>query len=198
MEIINLEKLIAQSSQNPELQKVVKLDEAAKALLTNMQLPSNKLVRNAEEVKQYMEQQQQQQQNQPPDPNVLKAQAEMARIEVEKEKLALERERLQFQREQAYHQAQMQYAAKQEANDARVLEAQSGLVREQLKRDTALIQAGGRQEVEYAKLQQDAQKSERDLSIKEFMAGAKLELEANQQALTNKELELKRQTGSGI
>jgi hypothetical protein len=198
MEIINLEKLIAQTAQNPELQKVVKLDEAAKALITNMQLPSNKLVRNAEEVKQFVEQQQQQAQNQPPDPNVLKAQADMARIEVEKEKLALERERLQFQREQAYHQAQMQYAAKQEANDARVLEAQSGLVKEQLKRDTALIQAGGRQEIEYAKLEQDAQKNERDLSIKEFMAGAKLELEANQQALTNKELQLKAQTGSGI
>ena len=198
MEIINLEKLIAQTAQNPELQKVVKLDEAAKALLTNMQLPSNKLVRNAEEVRQFVEQQQQQAQNQPPDPAVLKAQADMARIEVEKEKIALERERLQFQREQAYHQAQMQYAAKQEANDARVLEAQSGLVKEQLKRDTALIQAGGRQEVEYAKLQQDAQKNERDLSIKEFMAGAKLELEANQQALTREELKMKRETGSGI
>ncbi len=122
----------------------------------------------------------------------------MARIEVEKEKLALERERLQFQREQAYHQAQMQYAAKQEANDARVLEAQSGLARDQLKRDTALIQAGARQQVDYAKLQQDAQIKDRDMSIKEFMAGAELELEANSQALVNKELELKARTGSGI
>lgn len=198
MEVINLEKLIAQSSQNPELQKVVKLDEAAKALITNMQLPSNKLVRNAEEVQQWVQQQQEQAKNQQPDPAVLKAQADMARIEVEKEKLALERERLQFQREQAYHQAQMQYAAKQEANDARVLEAQSGLARDQLKRDTALIQAGARQQIDYAKLQQDAQIKDRDMSIKEFMAGAELELEANSQALVNKELELKARTGSGI
>jgi len=39
---------------------------------------------------------------------------------------------------------------------------------------------------------------ERDLAIKEFTAGARLELDANKQALTKEEMELKRQTGAGI
>ena len=108
MEIVNLEKLIAQTSQNPELQRIIKLDDAAKALVSNMQLPSNKLVRNDQEQQQWDQEQQQKQQNQQPDPQVLKAQADMARIEVEKEKIALERERLQWDREQGQMRAQME------------------------------------------------------------------------------------------
>ena len=196
MEIINLEKLIAQASQNPELQKVVKMEEAAKALIANMQLPSNKLVRNAEEVKQFIEQQQQNQQQ--PDPAALKAQADMARVEVEKEKVALAREQLQWEREQGQMRAQLEYEAKQESNDARALEAQSGIQREQLKRDTALIQMASKQELDYTKVKEDVRLKERDLAIKEFTAGARLELDANKQALTKEEMELKRQTGAGI
>lgn len=198
MEIINLEKLIAQSSQNPELQRIVKLDGAARALVANMQLPSNNLVRNDEEVQQYDQEQQQKQQGQPQDPAVLKVQVEMARIEVEKEKIALERERLAWEREQGQMRAQMEYQAKQEANDARALEAASGLQQDQLRRDTAMITLAAKQNVEYAKVAADTKIKERDLAIKEFTAGAKLELDANKQALTAQELELARTTGEGI
>ena len=198
MEIVNLEKLIAQTSQNPELQRIIKLDDAAKALVSNMQLPSNKLVRNEQEQQQWDQEQQQKQQNQQPDPQVLKAQADMARIEVEKEKIALERERLQWDREQGQMRAQMEYQAKQEANDARALEAASGLQQDQLRRDTALITLAAKQDVEYAKVAADTKIKERDLAIKEFTAGAKLELDTNKQALTQQELDLARTTGEGI
>lgn len=196
MEIINLEKLIAQTAQNPELQKVIKLDEAAKALVANMQLPSNRLVRNEQEIQQFVQEQQQQQQQ--PDPATLKAQADMARIEVEKEKIALERERLAWEREQGQMRAMMEYQAKQESNDARALEAQATLQKEQLKRDTALVQMAARQQLDYEKTKMDVQLKQRDLAIKEFAAGAKLELDANKQALTKEEMELRRSTGQGI
>lgn len=198
MEIVNLEKLIAQTSQNPELQKIIKLDQAARALVSNMQLPSNNLVRNAQEQQQWDQEQQQKQQNQPPDPQVLKAQADMARIEVEKEKIALERERLAWDREQGQLRAQMEYQAKQEANDARALEAASGLQQDQLRRDTAMITLAAKQGVEYDKIAADTKIKERDLAIKEFTAGAKLELDANKQALVKEELDLARSTGEGI
>lgn len=198
MEIVNLEKLIAQTSQNPELQRIVKLDGASRALVSNMQLPSNNLVRNDEEVKQWEQEQQQKQQNQPQDPAILKTQVEMARIEVEKEKIALERERLAWEREQGQMRAQMEYQAKQEANDARALEAASGLQQDQLRRDTAMITLAAKQDVEYTKVAADTKIKERDLAIKEFTAGARLELDANKQALTAQELELARTTGEGI
>ena len=81
---------------------------------------------------------------------------------------------------------------------ARALEAASGLQQDQLRRDTAMITLAAKQNVEYAKVAADTKIKERDLAIKEFTAGAKLELDANKQALTAQELELARTTGDGI
>jgi uncharacterized protein involved in outer membrane biogenesis len=161
-------------------------------------LPSNNLVRNEEEVKQWEQEQQQKQQGQPPDPATLKMQVDMARIELEKEKLQLERERLQWEREDGQQRAMMEYQAKQEANDARALEASSGLQQDQLRRDVTMAQLAAKQNVDYAKVAADIKIKDRDLSIKEFTAGAKLELDANKQALTQQELDLARSTGEGI
>ena len=78
------------------------------------------------------------------------------------------------------------------------MEAASGLQQDQLRRDTALITLAAKQDVEYAKVAADTKIKERDLAIKEFTAGARLELDTNKQALTQQELDLARTTGEGI
>jgi hypothetical protein len=195
MEMINLEKLINQASQNPELAKVLKMDEAAKALIANLQLPSNKLVRNAEEVKQY---EQQQQQNQQPDPKMLEMQIKQQELELEKQRLGLEEKKLQFEQTLNQERARMEYQERMEANDARIAEAQATVIKEQTKRDTAMVNYASRTQMDQAALAAKINIAQRDQDIKEFEIGAKAELDANKQALVNKELDLKAKTGSGI
>ena len=195
MELINLEKLITQASQNPELSKVVKMDEAAKAMVSNMQLPSNKLVRNPQEIAEY---EQMMQQNQPQDPKMMEIQIRQQELEIEKEKIALEREKLQFEMQMGQQRAQMEFEERMEANDARIAEANSSVLKEQLKRDTAMTQYASRQQMDLAKLNAQVNIKERDQQIKEFELGIKTELDANKQSLTAEELRLKSLHGTGI
>jgi len=195
MESINLEKLIAQASQNPDLNKVIKLDEAARALVANMQLPSNRLVRNEKEVQAW---EQQQQQNQQPDPALLKLEVDKQALEIEKMKLQLEAQKLQWEREDGMQRAQMEYQAKQEANDARVIESQAKVQGEQLKKEQEYIQFATRTRMDKAKLDAEIAMKLRAQSAQEFVDGAKLELDANKQRLTERELNLAEKTGEGI
>ena len=220
MEMINLEKLINQSSQNPDLAKVVKLDECAKALVTSLQLPSGKLVRTTAEIKEYEEKQQQ---NQPPDPKVLEAQIKQGQLEIEKQRLELEKQKLQLEQakiqnamqiqqqqfamdqQKAQFEAglnqqrhQMEYEQKQEANDARIAEANASVLKAQLERDVALTNLAARQQTDQAKLQAQINIKDRDQQIKEFEIGVRTEIDANDQALKAKEMQLRRDTGQGI
>lgn len=195
MEMINLEKLINQASQNPELAKVVKMDEAAKALVSNLQLPSNKLVRNAQEVQQY---EQQQQQNQQPDPKMLEMQIRQQELELEKQRLELEKQKLQFDMQMGQQRAQMEYQERMEANDARIAEANASVLKAQTQRDTAMIQLAAKQELDQAKLGAQINIKERDQQIKEFELGIKTELDANKQALVQQELDIKKSGKTGI
>lgn len=195
MESINLEKLIAQASQNPDLNKVIKMDEAVKALVANMQLPSNRLVRNSEEIAEW---EQKQQENQQPDPAVLKLQIDQQQIEIEKMKLQLEQQRMEYEREQGMMKAQMEYKAKQEANDAHVIESQAKVQGEQLKKDQEYIQFATRTQMDKAKLDAEIAMKTRAQTSQEFLDGAKLELDANKQRLMERELNLAERTGEGI
>lgn len=195
MELINLEKLLAQAAQNPEVDACVKTDEIAKAIITNMQLPSAKLIRSSQEIAEYK---QQKSQNQQPDPKMAAVEAKMKEVEAKMSMIGLEKQRLQFESTIAAHQAQMDQQALQESNDARIAEAQSKVLSEQLKRDTAMTQLAAKQGIEMAKVQADIQVKQRDQAIKEFELGIKTELDANKQALQREEMQLKRDTGSGV
>lgn len=195
MEMINLEKLITQAAQNPELAKVVKMDEAAKALVSNLQLPSNKLVRNPEEVAQY---EQQMAQNQPQDPKMMEMQIKQQELELENRKLALEERKLQFEQELGQARVQMEFEERMEANDARIAESNAQVLKAQTQRDTAMIQLAARNQMDQAKLAAQINIKERDQQIKEFELGVKTELDANKQALTREELAMKSKFGTGI
>ena len=94
--------------------------------------------------------------------------------------------------------AQMEYEERQEANDARIAEANSSVLKEQLKRDTAMTQYASRAQMDLAKLNAQINIKERDQQIKEFELGIKTELDANKQALVQQELALKQSGKTGI
>ena len=160
-----------------------------------MQLPSNRLVRNEKEVQAW---EQQQQQNQQPDPALLKLEVDKQALEIEKMKLQLEAQKLQWEREDGMQRAQMEYQAKQEANDARVIESQAKVQGEQLKKEQEYIQFATRTRMDKAKLDAEIAMKLRAQSAQEFVDGAKLELDANKQRLTERELNLAEKTGEGI
>jgi hypothetical protein len=152
-------------------------------------------VRTQEEIAEY---DQHMAQNQSPDPATLKHQAEMGRLEVQREKLELERQQLAWERQHGQQRAMMEYEAKQEANDARAMEAIARVKAEQLKHDWALTQLAAKQGVDYAKLMSDLKVQERNANIREFVEAAKMEIDVNKQALHKEEMQLRRDTGQGI
>jgi hypothetical protein len=197
MELINLEKVIAQASQNPDLAKVIKMDEAAKVLVSNMMLPGSKIIRTPEEIAEYEQKMAEQQANNP-DPALLKVQIEQQRLELDRQKIELENMRLQFESTHNQQRAVMEFQERQEANDARVLEAQAGVMKEKLERDTAMIQFAARQQLDRDKLVADIQLKETDQAIKQFEIGARAELDAEKIATHRQEMKLKQEMGSGI
>lgn len=122
----------------------------------------------------------------------------MKEIEVKMQQLQLEQQRLQFESTIAAQQAQMDYQATQEANDARIAESQSRVLAEQTKRDTEMVKLAARREMDMAALNAEISIKQRDQAISEFVAGAKVELDANKQRLTERELKLAENTGEGI
>src|SRR5690606_26980129 len=82
MYIRDLERLQMETAQNPAMAMVVNTDELVKARLALMHLPANKIIRTDEEIAAAQQAAQQQ-----PDPNAMKMQVEMAKLEVDKQRL---------------------------------------------------------------------------------------------------------------
>lgn len=188
LHIRDLEKLSVEASQNENLAKWINLDALTRARLTLMTLPSRDIIKPVEQV---LAEEEARKQNEGPPPEIMKLQLDARRLDIEEAKLELEANQQQ-QREAWNHDEKMT------ANQARVLEAQARVAVSQNEKETEMLRLAQRSEETAAKLTTQEKIARENNLTKAFEAGLKQQAKERENELYNTELELKRETGSGV
>lgn len=194
-EKVDLERLSMEMAQNPELAIAVKQDVLTQYRLAGMHLPFDQLIRSPEEQKQMR---QQMTQNQGPDPNMLKAQADLLNAEARKEQVSLDRERLAWEREDGMKREEMNHREEMAKAQTRQQELQSRMFVALLERERALAELGAKSDENSSRVLAELLKSDADQQTKLFLAGQDNQLKMRQLDQTDEELNIKRQKGTGI
>lgn len=194
-EKVDMERLMMLANQDPEVASWLKKDEMSRWYVAGMSLPSQDFVRTPMERDQWM---QEQQANQGPDPNMLKAEAEMMNAQTKQQEVQLEFERLQFDREEGERQSQREYMSYMENQQTRMQEAQIRLLTTQQEKEIALIQLATKYESELARVQAELDKNNTNAQVQLFLGGQKAALDTQKLRQTEAELQLKRQGKTGI
>lgn len=193
--IRDMEKLSLEAAQNPEMGKNVDMNELTRARLSMMHLPSNKIVRTAEQV---AEVEQQQAQNQQPNADVLKYNLDLERVKVEKDRLRLEAERLAFEQTQAQQREAWENEERMANTYARIAESEAQVIKSQNEKDTAVLNLAAKNEQFMAKVNADMEIARQRNETQAYLAGIAATQKQRDQFLTQEEMKIKREKGTGI
>lgn len=190
-----LEKLMMMMSQpNNPVSEWIEIDGLASAFLNGMHLPSAGIVKSPQKV----QAERAQRPPPPPDPNMLKAQAEMSKVEVDKQRLALEAQKLQLEANQKHMEAQMEYDAQLRTDAVRDKEATASVMKARYDYLAQMANLASKDEQERTKIVADMNMHSLEQETQRFLGGAEIAMRARDQKLKEQELEVKRKTGTGI
>lgn len=193
MYIRDLERLQMETSQNPQMAMVVNTDELVKARLSLMHLPSNRIIKSDEEIAQA----QQEAQNRP-DPAMIELQIKMSQAQTNQMKVHLEEQKFRFEQAMEQQRLAMEHEQEMGANQARLAEANASVLKSRLEMQIELIKLAQVDEHFKSKLTSDQTLSTLVEQTKVYLAGMQEARKAQENELYDKELELKKATGSGI
>jgi hypothetical protein len=193
MHIRDMERLRMEAQSNPAIAQVVNMDELVKASLAMMHLPSAAILKTPEEIAAAAQAAAEQ-----PNPDMMKMQIEMEKINVDKQRLALEAQQLQFEQTLQQQREIMDYQERQQANQARMLEAQATVIRTQHEKEIQFLQLAQKMEDSKERNKLMAQIAILNDSTKRFEAQAHAEAKARDQLLTIEEMKIKNREGTGI
>jgi hypothetical protein len=191
--IRDLERLQMETGQNPEMALVINQDELVKARLSLMHLPSNKIVKTDDEILKAQKEAQNK-----PDPKMLELQIKQGQLRVQQAEVQLKAKQLQFQSGLEQLRAQWEHEEKMGANQARLAEANASVIKAQLDSQTEALKLA--QKDTHMAAQLATKKDVAELGAQANIFTKSMEEERKQAELdaTNRELDLKEKTGSGI
>lgn len=193
MYIRDLERLQLEATQNPATARVLNMDELTKARLALMHLPDIRIMKTPEQIQQYDQQQAQQ-----PNPAMLKLQIEQQQVQIDQQRLQLQAQQQQFENTLNQQRAQWEYEEKQGANQARLVEAQASVIKARSEAQAEMLKLAQRDQHFAAKIQNDKELALLGQQSEVFLESMKGAREQQKNVMTQEELNLKRETGSGI
>ena len=193
MYIRDLERLSMETSQNPAMAMVINPDELLKARLALMHLPSNKILRTDEEIAQAQQQAQQQ-----PDPKMIELQIKQMQAQTAQQTLELKKAELQFQVQQQQQRELWEHEEKLGSNQARMAEANASVLKARTESQIEMYKLAQSNQQFAAKLMNDKEMHTLDAQSRVFLASMAEERKNQENSLYNKELDIKKETGSGI
>lgn len=193
MYVRDLERLSMEVAQNPETAISINVDELTRARLAVMHLPSNRIVKSKEEVDAARQQAASQ-----PTPEQIEMQLKMAEGQREDRKLALEEARLKFELGQQQQRELWEHEEKMSANFARVKEAEASVIKARSEVEVELYQAAQKNEQFMAKLANDKELAALGVHADVFLNSMNQNSKRVDQLLTQEELDIKREKGTGI
>lgn len=193
MYIRDLERLSMEAAQNPTMATVINMDELVKARLALMHLPSNRIIRTDEEIQQAAEAAQQQ-----PDPAMIELQLKQEEMAIAKQTLQLKAAQLQFEMQQQQQREEWDHDEKMGSNQARLAEANAQVLKARSLVEVEMIKLAQGNEQFMQKLLADKEitllKQQSQVFLKSMEESRKLQ----ENELYDKEMEIKREMGSGI
>lgn len=190
-ELSGLSQEIANGSPTAEW---INTDALIMARLARSKLPGRDIVKSPDQVAK----ERANAQPPPPDPNMLKAQAELSKVEVEKQKVELEKQRLIFEQQTKAQELQMKYEAQLRTDQTREREANASVIKAQLDYQGRMAELAARSEHDRARIIADLQKSQISIEADKFLAGMQIPLKVKDQQIKEQELQIKRVQGSGV
>lgn len=194
MEQQKLERLAQEVAQGSPTGEWINMDALTIARLSGMKLPYRGIVKTPEQVRR----ERQNKQPPPPDPNMIKAQAEMERVQVDKQRLELDQQRLQMEQTLKFQEAQMEYEAQLRTDAVRQQEAQASVLKAQYDYQGQMAALAAKSDVDRAKIVAQLQSSEADRQTQRFLAGMEMAARAKDQQQRDKELSMKERGGTGV
>jgi hypothetical protein len=186
--IRDLEKLSVETAQNPEMAKWVKQDVLARMRLSLMTLPTLEVIKTEDEV---LADEKKAAENAQPDPAMLE-------LQLEARKIGVQEAELQYKIQSGMKQAEFDHEEKMTANQARLVESEARVAVSQNEKETEMLKLAQKSEATAASLM-SAEKIARENNLtKAFSIGLADTRAQQENELFNKEIELKRDTGSGI
>ena len=188
LHIRDLEKLSVEAAQNPELAKWVKQDVLSRIRLSLMTLPTTEVIRTEEEVRQL---EAEAAANAGPDPVIME-------LQLEARKIAVQEGELQHKVQTEQQQAIFDHEEKITANQARLVESQARVAVSQNEKETEILKLAQKSEEAAARLLSQERIARENNQTKAFLKGLEETRKQQENELFDKEIELKRTTGSGI
>jgi hypothetical protein len=181
-------------AQGSPIAEWINMDELVQTTLLDMHLPSRGIVKTPQQVAQ----ERANKPAPPPDPNLIKAQADMIKANNETERIKNEAAQLQQEATQKHQEAVMTFNLGMETDKTRKMEAQASVLKSQYDFKGFMAQLAQNDAQHRDKIIADMNESTMQEQTKRFLGGAEIALRTRDQNLKDKEITLKRQKGSGI
>lgn len=166
----DIERLMAMTTQDPDLAIRVDRSELGKAMLVGMNLPYDSIVRDDAAVDQIKQQQAEAAKNNP-DPAMLKAQADQMNAQAHLESVQNDAAQLEFDKQQGMIEAQMNHEQAIANFKTRNNEATARAIDAKSKQDVAVLQASMKNEQAATKVAADLHIAQQDQETSKFIAG---------------------------
>lgn len=193
MYIRDLERLQMETTQNPNMAMVVNTDELTKARLSLMHLPASRIIRSEEEIKAAAEAAKNQ-----PDPKMLELSIKREEVEIRKAELKLKAQQLQFELGQQQQREQWEHEEKMGSNAARMAEAQAQVLKARSEVQVEMIQLAQKDKQFAEKLATDKEMAALKVNSTVFLEGMRQQTKKDENSLYQQELNIKKETGSGV
>jgi hypothetical protein len=189
-----LERLSMEASQGSPIAEYINMDELIIARLAGADTPYAGIVKSPEQVLQ----ERANRPPPPPDPNMLKAQAAMQKVELDKQRLEFDRMKVEQEAQLKMQLAQMDMQAQHEENQVRLAEAASREKAAFYQYQAQMAALAAKDEQAYAKMQLEADKARLTSDTQKYTKGMDIPLKLRDQDLKEQEMRLKASTGSGV
>jgi hypothetical protein len=198
----DMEKISVEAGQNPEMAKILNMQNLTKARISSMHIPNVGIIKSDAQIQ---EEAQAAAENPPPDYEMMKLEIMREELEVRKmeaqgkmQQMQIEAQKIQFEMGANQQREMWQHDERMQANAVRMQEAQARVIEAQTNREIEMIQLAQTDEANRQKIMADLQKNNTKVEADLFMAGQDLQIKAADQQLVREELKVKQKQGSGI
>ena len=169
-----LQALRMELAQGSPMGEWINMDELLQVTLMGMRLPYKAIIKSPEQVAE----ERANAPEPPPDPALLKAQADMRRVENEERRLELDAQIAQSEAENARMLAEIQAQVQFGTNETRAKEAEAQVIKAQLDYQSAMAAVASKDETARAQIIANMQTQQMNQQVQMFLAGRSEQMQA--------------------
>jgi len=181
-----IQALRQEIAQGSPIGEWINLDELSLVSVTGMRLPYKGLIKSPEQVAE----ERANAPEPPPDPAMIKAQADAKQVDIDEQRLELEKWKAQIEAENSQRLAEIQGHVQMATNATRDKEAEAQVIKAQLDFKASMAALASKDEIDRTKILKDMDAKELDTHVKVFLAGQQNTAQRIQQQQKDRQLDI--------